>query len=104
MRATSTPWLPPLLAAGFGLSFGSLCCVLNATLADLFLGPHYGRIAGSMIVGFAVGGTLSPWLAGHLHDLTGSYTITYVILVGALVATATMFWFVAPRKLNPIRR
>jgi sugar phosphate permease len=102
MRDTSTPWLPPIIAAGFGLTFGSLCCVLNATLADLFQGKHYGRIAGSMIVGFAVGGTVSPWLAGHLHDITGSYSITYAMLVAGLIATAAMFWFVAPRKLNPI--
>jgi cyanate permease len=55
-----------------------------------------------MIVGFAVGGTVSPWLAGHLHDITGSYSITYAMLVAGLIATAAMFWFVAPRKLNPI--
>lgn len=102
MRDTSTPWLPPIIAAGFGWTFGSLCCVLNATLADLFQGKHYGSIAGSMIVGFAVGGTISPWAAGHLQDVTGSYTITYGVLVASLIATATMFWFVAPRKLNPI--
>lgn len=102
MRDTSTPWLPPIIAVGFGLTFGSLCCVLNATLADLFQGKHYGSIAGTMIVGFAVGGTLSPWLAGHLHDITGNYTITYAVLVAALIAAATMMWFVAPRKLRPI--
>jgi len=104
MRDASTPWLPPIIAAGFGLTFGSLCCVLNATLADLFQGKHYGRIAGTMIVGFATGGTLSPWLAGYLHDVTGGYTVTYAALVIALISTATMFWFVAPRKLCPVAR
>ncbi len=104
MTDTSTPWLPPTIAAGFGLTFGSLCCVLNATLADLFQGKHYGRIAGTMIVGFAVGGTLSPWLAGYLHDITGGYAVTYAVLVASLFATATMMWFVAPRKLNPVIR
>jgi len=103
-RDTSTPWLPPIISAGFGLTFGSLCCVLNATLADLFQGRHYGRIAGTMIVGFAVGGTISPWLAGHLHDITGSYTTTYAILVAALITTAFLMWLVAPRKLRPIAR
>ncbi len=102
MRDTSTPWLPPLIATGFGLSFGSLCCVLNATLADLFQGRHFGRIAGCMIFGFGVGGTLSPWMAGHLYDITGAYTITYYVLIAALIATATMFWLVSPRKLTPL--
>jgi len=102
MKDTSAPWFPPLIATGFGLTFGSLMCVLNATLADLFQGKHYGRIAGSMIVGFAVGGTISPWMAGHLHDLTGSYTITYAVLVAALVATALLMRIISPGKLSPV--
>jgi len=104
MKDTSLPWLPPVIAAGLGTTFGALCCVLNAALADLFSGKHYGKIAGSMIVGFATGGTLSPWLAGHLHDITGNYTTTYAILVAGLLVTATLMWLVAPRKLHPIAR
>jgi sugar phosphate permease len=104
MKDASTPWLPPIISVGFGTTFGSLCCVSNATLADLFSGKHYGKIAGSMIVGFATGGTLSPWLAGHLHDITGNYTVTYAILVAGLLVTATLMWLVAPRKLHPIGR
>jgi MFS family permease len=104
MNDASTPWLPPIIAAGFGTTFGSLCCVLNATLADLFQGRHYGKIAGSMILGFATGGTLSPWLAGHLHDVTGNYTATFAILVAGLLVTALLMALVAPRKLRPVAR
>lgn len=104
MRDASTPWLPAVIAVGFGSTFGSLCCVSNATLADLFSGPDYGKIAGSMILGFATGGTISPWLAGHLHDVTGNYTATFAILVGGLLVTALLMGLVAPRKLHPIAR
>jgi len=104
MKDTSASWLPPLIATGFGVSFGSLPCVLNATLADLFHGKHYGKISGTMLVGFAVGGTLSPWLAGYMYDMTGNYTGTYITLVVALLATAIMMWFVAPRKVSPVGR
>ena len=79
LRDTSSLWLPPLVAVGFGITFGTFPCVLNATLADLFHGRHYGRIAGMMILAFALGGTIGPWLSGHLHDTTGNYTGTYVI-------------------------
>ena len=104
MKDTTTPWLPPLIATGFGLSFGSFPCVLNATLADLFHGNQYGKIAGMMVLGFALGGTVSPWLAGHMHDLTGSYTSTYVILVATLISSAVLMSFVSPRKLSPVTR
>ncbi len=46
IRDASSPWLPLIFAVGFGTCFGLLSCVLNATVADIFHGPHYGRIAG----------------------------------------------------------
>ena len=104
MKDTSTSWLPPLIAVGFGFTFGSFPCVLNATLADLFHGKHYGRIAGVMVLGFALGGTVSAWLAGYLHDITGTYTSTYALLIVALITTSAMMWMVAPRKVSPLRR
>ena len=100
MRDASTPWLPILISVGVGLSFGSIPCVLNAALADLFHGSHYGRILGTMIVGFAIGGTIGPWLAGYLHDVTGTHTLTYVVLIASLVAIAAMMWWAAPRKVT----
>ncbi len=42
-------------------------------------------------------------MAGYLYDITGAYTITYYVLIAALIATATMFWLVSPRKLTCCR-
>jgi len=103
LKDTSRPWLPPLFAIGFGISFGSLTCVLNATVADIFHGRHYGSIAGVIVLGFAAGGSVSPWLAGYLYDVTGSHTSTYTLVAVALVASLIMFQLVAPRKLKGIR-
>lgn len=103
MRDTTTPWLPPLFAVMFGLSLGSGPCVFYAAVADLFHGPHYGRIVGMMVLGFSLGGTVSPWLAGYLHDVTSSYSSTFLLLIASLLLTATLMWLVAPRRLNPVR-
>ncbi len=100
---TSQPWLPVTFAVVFGLSLGSVPCIFYATVADLFHGKHYGRIVGMMVMGFAMGGTLSPWLAGYLHDVTGTYRSTFALLIVGMLVTAALMWFVAPRKLNPIR-
>ena len=99
---TSQPWLPVTFAVVFGLSLGSIPCVFYATVADLFHGKHYGRIVGMMVMGFAMGGTLSPWLAGYLYDTTGNYQSTFVLLIVGMLVTAWLMWFVAPRKLNPV--
>ena len=87
MKDDSSPWLPPIFAVGFGACFGMLSCVLNATVADIFHGPHYGSIAGVITLGFAIGGCISPWLAGYLYDLSGSHTSTYILVAVALVAS-----------------
>lgn len=102
MKDASTPWVPSVFAVGFGLGFGSLCCVLNATVADIFHGKHYGRIAGVITLGFAIGGSVSPWLAGYLYDQSDSHTSTYLMVVVALVASMTMFQILAPRKLRRV--
>jgi len=103
MHSTSPRWLPPLFAVIFGLSLGSTPCVFYAAVADLFHGKHYGRIVGMMVLGFSLGGTISPWLAGYLHDLTSSYTPTFALLAVSLLLTATLMWLAAPRRLNPVR-
>jgi len=102
LHDTSKPWLPPLFAAGMGLSFGSLTCVLNATVADIFHGRHYGSIAGVIVLGFAIGGSISPWLSGYLYDISGSHTSTYLVVVAAIVASFLMYIRVSPPKLRLI--
>ena len=104
MQDASTPWLPILISIGFGLCFGAVPCVLNAALADLFHGRHYGKILGTMIMGFAIGGTVGPWLAGYLYDVTGTHTSIYVVIIVSLIAIAAMMWLAAPRKLSPVGR
>ncbi len=104
MKDVSTPWLPPLFAVGFGLSFGSLSCVLNATVADIFHGRHYGSIAGVITLGFAIGGSLSPWLAGYLYDVSGNHTSTYMVVVGAIIAAFLMYRRVAAPRMRQVHR
>lgn len=104
MRDTTQPWLPPVFAASFGLSLGSIPCVFFASVGDMFHGKHYGRIIGMMVLGFALGGTLSPWLAGYLYDTSGSYVSTFVLLIASLLLTAVLIRLVAPGKLSPVAR
>ena len=98
----SQPWMPFLFAACFGLAFGPTIPVFLTTVADLFQGRHFGSIQGAMMVGLSLGGAISPWLAGFLHDKTGSYSITFFLLVGFLLVPALFMWLLAPRKVRPV--
>lgn len=99
---TSQPWMLFLFALLFGTGMGAAITSFLATMADLFQGRHFGSIQGSVTVGFALGGALSPWLAGFLHDMTGNYFIAFVAIVGALLLCAGLMWLIAPGKLRPV--
>jgi len=95
-------WMPFLFAACFGLAFGPAIPVLFVTVADLFQGRHFGSIQGAIMVGLSLGGAISPWLAGFLHDKTGSYFVTFFMLLAFLVVPAVLMWRLAPRKVRPV--
>jgi len=102
IRDASQPWMAYLFAVLFGAGMGVMPPVLFASVADLFHGMSYGTIMGMVVLGISVGGAISPWLAGHLHDLSNSYTSTLFMLVAALVVCGLMVWMAAPRRLSPV--
>ncbi|MBN1855918.1 MAG: MFS transporter [Dehalococcoidia bacterium] len=89
-----------MFVAGAGM--GAAITTFLATVADLFQGKNYGTIQGIMTVGFSMGGAFSPWLAGYLHDITGSYFVAIIVVVSALVLDAILVAVIAPRKLRPV--
>jgi len=102
IRDASQPCMAYLFAVLFGAGMGVMPPVLFASVADLFHGMSYGAIMGMVVLGISVGGAISPWLAGHLHDVSNSYTSTLFMLVAALAVCGLMVWMAAPRRLSPV--
>ncbi len=102
IRDPSHVWLAFLSMFFCGLGMGAAVTTFFATVADLFQGRSYGAIQGFMVMGFSVGGAFSPWFAGYMHDVTGSYSPAVAIAVSALAAGAILVALVAPGKLRPV--
>jgi len=102
IKDTSQPWMAFSFAVFCGLGIGTGGTVLHTTVADLFQGRYFGSIQGTIILGFALGGAIAPWLAGFLYDRTGSYFTTFLILLGSLLASMVLMWLVAPSKIRPV--
>lgn len=102
IKDTSQPWMAFSFAFFSGLGIGTAGTVLHATVADLFQGRHFGSIQGTIILGFALAGAVAPWLAGFLHDRTGSYSTTFLILLWSLLVSIALMWFIAPSKIRPV--
>lgn len=102
IKDTSQPWMAFSFAVFFGLGIGAAGPVLHTTVADLFQGRYFGSIQGTIILGYALGGAISPWLAGFLHDRTGGYFTTLLIMVCSLMVSIVLMWLVAPAKIRPV--
>ena len=95
VRDTSHPWMPFAFAVCFGFSLGIASTVFWAIVADLFHGPYLGSIIGFIVSGFSLGSTIGPWLAGFLHDQTGNYFTTLLIVLDSEIKPAVLVWLVA---------
>jgi MFS family permease len=84
-------------ALGYGLT-----SVMGAIVLEIFLGPHYGSIFGTIMVIGLAGGAMGPWLTGLLHDLTGSYTIAFSIAIAVSALSAFAIWRASPGKIRAV--
>jgi MFS family permease len=80
---------------GYGLT-----SVMGPIVAEIFEGPHYGSIFGTITIALIGGGAAGPWAAGVTHDMTGSYRIAFMIAIGCCVVSAGAIWQAAPRKVR----
>jgi MFS family permease len=86
-------------AVVFGLGFGARGPIITAMAGDLFGGRHFGVIYGALSVGNGLGAALGPWMAGLMHDVTGSYRLAFVFSVLCSVVGSACFWIAwRPRR------
>ena len=78
----------------------ALTSALGPIVAEIFDGPHYGSIFGTITVALIGGGAAGPWVAGVIHDATGSYKLAFVMAIACCVISAAAIWLAAPRKVR----
>ena len=86
-------------AQGF-LGYG-IAALFGSVAADLFQGPRFGTIFGTLSLGAGLGAAAGPWAAGIVFDLIGSYAPVFVIAMALSVASAACVWLAAPRRVRP---
>ena len=91
-----------LMVAAQGLFGYGLAAVYGAVAADIFQGPRYGTIFGTVTIAGSAGAAAGPWLTGALFDLTGSYASSFQIAIGLCLVSALLIWLAAPRKVRVV--
>jgi MFS family permease len=85
-------------ALGYGIT-----SVLGAVVVEIFEGPHFGAIFGTLMIAAVSGGAAGPWVAGLLHDRSGDYTGGFLVALAFSVLSALAIWRAAPRRVRSVR-
>jgi MFS family permease len=73
---------------------------MGAIVNEIFEGPHYGSIFGTLSVALIGGGAAGPWVTGVLHDATGSYRAAFLLAILCCAISILAIWIAAPRKVR----
>jgi MFS family permease len=93
--------LPYAYAVLIGVGYAVTAPLTPAIASDLFGGPRFARIFGTLHFANSVGGALGAWIAGRIFDTTASYALALPIAAAMALLAPTLLWFVAPRRPNP---
>ena len=102
LRHGPTPTLLALMIISQGMLGYGLTSVIGAIPAEIFQGPHYGTIFGTLMLAAIAGGAAGPWVTGALHDATGSYTLAFWVAIGCSALSAGAIWFAGPRQVRAV--
>lgn len=70
----------------------SMTSVVGPVVLEAFDGPHFGTIFGVLAVFTIGGGAAGPWVAGLIHDATGSYQPAFLLAIGVCALSAAAIW------------
>lgn len=91
-------WMFYLFAVVFGLAYGGFSVSMSPLMAALFGIRSHGLISGLANNGFTVGAAIGPIVAGFIFDITGGYTISFLVLAAVSIIGLILALFLTPTK------
>src|SRR5205823_11763007 len=91
-----------LMVVSQGFLGYALTSVMGPIVVEIFEGPHYGSIFGTITVASIGGGAAGPWVAGAIHDATGTYEVAFLLSIASCAISAAAIWMAAPRKVRRV--
>jgi len=88
----SAAFLIVLFVALFGMAIGTHTLTRPLIVADTYGVAYYGRISSTMVIFLTLAGTASPFAAGVLFDLFGSYNPMLILAAGFSMISTVLIW------------
>jgi MFS family permease len=83
-----------------GLSWLATPPSVIALTGEIYGFRALGTLGGISLLAHQIGGGASVWLAGAMHDLTGSYDLSFALAAVALVGAALISFTIAERRYS----
>jgi MFS family permease len=93
--------LPYLYGVLIGLRYAGTALLTPAAASDLFGGPGFSTVFGSLHMLLCLGAALGSWGAGKIYDGTGSYAWALWAALTCAIIAPTLMWVAAPRRAHP---
>jgi MFS family permease len=93
--------IPYIYAVLIGFGYAATAPLTPAAASDLFSGPKFSVIFGTLHVSNALGASAGAWIGGQIFDRTGSYFLAFGLALVMAVFSASLLWIVAPRRPHP---
>lgn len=84
-------------ALGYGLT-----SVMGAIPAEIFEGPNFGSVFGTVMVAAILGGAAGPWASGVVRDRFGTYLPVFALCAVLSLVSATAIWLASPRTVRSV--
>jgi MFS family permease len=102
LRHEPTPMLLYVMVASQGMLGYGLTSVIGAIPAEIFQGPRYGTIFGTLMLAAIAGGAAGSWVTGVLYDATGSYTLAFWLAIACSALSAAAIRMAGPRQVRAV--
>ncbi len=94
--------LPYAYVVLYSVFYGALATMPPAMAQDVFQGRHFASVYGALVLGNNLAAGISPLAAAYLVDFTGSYTVAFLVAIGAMAMSGVSIWLAAPRKVRMV--
>ena len=89
-----------LMVGAQGLLGYGLATVYGAIPAELFHGPRFGTIFGTLSSASILGAASGPWVTGKIYDRAHSYAPAFWLAIALCLVSIACVWLAAPRKVR----
>jgi MFS family permease len=90
--------MPFMFAFLVGIGYSVNAPIIPAVARDLFAGPRFPSIFGTLSLFSSMGGAMGSWLGGALYDWSGGYQVMLWVSASLALIAPVMLWIAAPRK------